>query len=271
MIGQKSIIEFINNIPDGKFPRFSIVCGPSGCGKTTLIKYINDTKIHAEYNECKTMDDVRQVCLDAPNYQSNRLYVLSGFSGLNFRTKEAILKLCEDIPQNLYIIIETNSVSDIKQTLLSRANLINMSAYSRTDLYNFCLTLENATETELNYLLDSFKTPGDILRAHNVGISSLYSFCVKVLNNIFTAHTFNCMKIADSLKLKSDGAGYDLDLFFTVLSNAALNYLQPDSAYLIIKANSNVLNKLSVSAANKLALFDSWLFEIRGVTCKLGS
>lgn len=264
MIGQKSVLDAISKISDNNFPRFNIVCGLRGSGKTTLIRYINDTKIHSSYNEINTIDEVRQIYIDAPSFIEPRLYVLNDFDSMNFRAKESILKLCEDIPPNLYLFIETNSLSNIKQTLISRANVIKLSAYTADELNSFCMTLDNATESEVNYLIESFKTPGDIIRANNIGIMQLYAFCSKVLNNIFTANTFNCMKIINSLKIKSDGDGYDLDLFFTVLMNCAKNNLPVQLAYIVINATSKALQKLNLKSLNKTMIFDDWLFEIKG-------
>lgn len=266
MIGQTKVLTEISKIADGKFPRFSVICGLRGSGKTTLIKYINDTKIHAEYNEINSIDDIRQICIDAPTYTEPRLYVLSDFDSMNFRAKESILKLCEDIPPNLYIMIETISVENIKQTLLSRANIIKLSGYSIDELTIFCNTLEGISENEISYLINAFKTPGDISRAHNCGIVSLVEFCQKVLSNIYVANTFNAMKIADSLKLKADGSGYDLDLFFTVLMNCAALTLPTNQARQLIMSTSHALQRLNMKSINKLMLFDTWLFEVKGVS-----
>lgn len=266
MIGQTKVLTEISKISDGQFPRFSIICGLRGSGKTSLIKYINDTKIHAEYNEISSIDDIRQICIDAPMYTEPRLYVLSDFDSMNFRAKESILKLCEDIPPNLYIMIETISVENIKQTLLSRANVIKLSGYTDTELTAFCHTLEGVDENEISYLISSFKTPGDIARAHSCGIRSLVEFCQKVLSNIYNANTFNAMKIADSLKLKADGQGYELDLFFTVLMNCAAISLPVDKAHQLILSTSHTLQKLNMKSINKLMLFDAWLFEVKGVS-----
>lgn len=266
MIGQTKVLTEISKIVDGQFPRFSIICGLRGSGKTTLIKYINDTKIHAEYNEISSIDDIRQICLDAPMYTEPRLYVLSDFDSMNFRAKESILKLCEDIPANLYIMIETISVENIKQTLLSRANVIKLGGYTDAELTAFCHTLEGIDENEISYLINAFKTPGDIIRAHSNGIRSLVEFCQKVLSNIYNANTFNAMKIADSLKLKADGAGYELDLFFTVLMNCAALTLPANQAHQLILSTSHALQRLNMKSINKLMLFDAWLFEVKGVS-----
>lgn len=269
IIGQTNVINILNKFDKNTFPRFSIVSGLRGSGKSLIIKYIADNILKTEINLVSSISDVRQICIDAPTFTSYRLYVLNDFDSMNFRAKESILKLCEDTPNNLYIIIETNSLENIKQTLISRANVIQLQNYSNDELSDYCHTLDDFKPEELEYLLAAFKTPGDILRAHNCGILELYSFCYKILTNIFSANMFNAMNISNKLKLKSDSQGYDLDLFFTILMHCAKFYLDMDSAENFINITSKTLTKLNnVKSLNKLMLFDAWLFEIRGVNFK---
>ena len=266
MIGQKITLDTINHYNKYNFPRFSIVSGLRGSGKTTLVNYINDNIIGADLIIVSSIADVRKIFIDAPTFVSPKLFLLGDFDSMNFRAKESILKLCEDIPNNVYIIIETNSLENIKQTLISRANIIKLQNYSNEELKEFCYTLDNFNSEELEYLLAAFKTPGDIIRAHNCNILNLYSFCYKVLNNVFTANLFNAMKISNNLKLKSDGPGYDLDLFFTVLMHCAKFYLSIEQAKLLIETTSKILRVLTTTKSiNKLMLFDCWLCELKGV------
>lgn len=266
MIGQKNILHKIDTIDEKSIPQFIVVSGLRGSGKTSIINYLNDTKIHShEIVNITSIDDIREICMSAVTFTSNRLFVLSDFDSMNFRAKESILKLCEDIPKNLFIIIETSSLENIKQTLISRAYTITLQNYTYDELYDFCSSLENINNQEIEYLLVSFKTPGDIIRARSCGILELYAFCYKVINNIFIANTFNAMKIADKLKLKSDSSGFDLDLFFTVIMNCAKYSNTVEQYRKLIFATSDALKKLNfVKSINKVALFDNWLFNVKG-------
>ena len=162
-------------------------------------------------------------------------------------------------------MIETDSLSNIKSTLVSRANVIQLQQYSDEELRQFCFTLDDLKDEELDYLIAAFKTPGDIIRAHNCGIIGLYSFCYNVINNIYNANLFNAMNIANKLKLKSDGDGFELDLFFTVLLHCAKFYLPINDALNFISITSKTLNTLSsIKTINKLMLFDTWLCSVKG-------
>ena len=268
MIGQthaKALLRGLSIIP-----QFIIVSGPTGSGKSLFIQELCKTRLNCEPIEISSIDDVRGICEAAVDLQAPTAYVLSTFDTVNFRTKEAILKLCEETPKYVYIFIETVSSSSLKQTLLSRAFLFNLEPYSTEELKRYCLTLENATETEIENIINVFNTPGNIKRAQQLGSQTFLSFCNKVANFIGTAPLGNALKISSSLKLKNDSPGYDLDLFFNAVSYYALinrDQIGLDTAYNIIKASSKITQQLlQVNSLNKQMLFDSWLLSIRGIS-----
>ena len=268
MIGQtqaKSLLRSLTVIP-----QFIIVAGAAGSGKSLFIQELCKTRLNCEPIEINSIDDVRTICESAVDLQKPTAYVLSTFDTVNFRTKEAILKLCEETPKYVYIFIETNSITSLKQTLLSRAFIFNLQPYSIEELKRYCLTLENATETEIESIINVFNTPGSIKRVQQLDTQAFLSFCNKVANFIGTAPLGNALKISNSLKLKNDSTGYDLDLFFNAVSHYALinrDQIGLDTAYNIIKASSKQTQQfLQVGSLNKQMLFDAWLLDIRGIS-----
>ena len=267
MIGQINARKLLKQLD--VLPQFVIVAGPKGSGKTLFITETCKYKLNCEPIEISSIDDVRKICETAVDIQQPKAYILGSFDNINFRTKEAILKLCEETPKHIYIFIETQSLSNVKQTLLSRAFIFNLEPYSIEELKRYCLTLENVTEAECESLISTFNTPGNIQRALNLGVSGFISFCDKVVSFISEAPFANTLKISNSLKLKADGAGYDLDLFLNAVSRRALlakDNIGVDLAYNLIKACSNISTILAQTpTVNKQMLFDSWLMKIRGI------
>lgn len=267
MIGQqkaKTLLSRLCNIP-----QFIIVSGPTGSGKTLFIQELCKSRLDCEPIEVFSIDDIRNICGTAVNIQSPKAYILSSFDTINFRAKEAILKLCEEVPPYIYIFIETKSLANVKQTLLSRAFIFELEPYSKTDLQRYCLTLTNLTEVESESLVSVFKTPGQILRASQLGVQAFIGYCSKVTSFVCTAPLGNAMKISNSLNLKSTDTGYDLDLFFECVAQQALvnwRTIGLDSAYKIIFACSKTRQQLAqTTSLNKQMLFDSWLLTIRGM------
>lgn len=267
MIGQRRVKSIIKCLK--KLPKFIIVSGPSGSGKSLFITELCKYKLGTEPIQVSSMDDIRNICTTAVSVQQDTAYVLSDFDSINFRTKEAILKLCEEPPEHIYIFIETISTANIKQTLLSRAFLFELDNYSKEDLRSFCMSIENITEAEVNTCLDLFSTPGSILRAKSMGLQEFLAFCKKTASFVSTATFGNALKISNSLKLKADGTGYDIDLFFSTVANYALNMVTElgiDTSYNIINACSKANTTLvQIPTINKQMLFDTWLMQVHGI------
>ena len=267
VIGQTKLKKLLMKLDP--LPQFIIVAGPKGSGKSLFISETCKYKLGCEPIEVDSMSAIRDICENAVDVQKPTAYVISNFDNVNFRTKEAILKLCEETPKFIYIFIETQSVANLKQTLLSRAFIFNLETYSKEDLNKYCLTLENVTEAESDSLISTFKTPGNIKRAHALGTQNFISFCDKVVSFIYEVPFGNALKISNSLKLKADSPGFDLDLFFEAIASRALlakDNLGIDAVYSIIKACSTVSIVLSQTPTiNKQMLFDSWLMKVRGI------
>lgn len=269
MIGQLNAKRLLKSLKI--LPQFIIISGPAGSGKSLFIENICRTRLNCSPVVVTSVDDVRAICVDAPVLQEPCAYVLNNFDALNFRTKEAILKLCEEPPHLVYIFIETRNISKIKQTLLSRAFVFELQPYTKEELMTYCLSLNNLTDRDSELLVGIYNTPGRILQVSQYNTSkSFLSFCDTVVKNIATVPFSNALKISNKLKLKSDAVeGYDLDIFFETISFMALQQsesLGTDLAYNIIKSCSVILQKYSqVSTLNKQMLFDSWVMQIRGL------
>ena len=268
MIGQTTIKKTLQTLI--KIPQFIIVTGASGSGKSLLIESICKTKLKCNPTYVESMDDIKQIFINAVTAVEPQAYSLHEFDTLNFRAKEAILKLCEDIPNNIYIFIETNNLITVKQTLISRAFIFELEPYSKDQLIKYCLTLENATEADTERLTNIFETPGLIKRANSLNVQEFLNFCNIVSLNLKKVPLSNAMKISNSLKLKAASTGYDLDLFFIAVRYYAYinkDTLGIDFAYTIISTCSKILYNLYISASlNKQMLFDNWLLRIRGGT-----
>jgi len=72
------------------------------------------------------------------------------------------------------------------------------------------------------------------------------------------------------LKLKKDDNGFDLKFIMERVKILALNYMQDNKLHIqvgfdIIYATTEALKKVDVRGINQLALFDSWILELRGL------
>ena len=269
MIGQYELKRAL--IDRQTLPQFMIISGPAGSGKSLLINNLCKVKLNCDPIEISTIDDVRDICLNAVSLQKPQAYVLNTFDTVNFRTKESILKLCEEPPKHVYIFIETRNLARIKQTLTSRATVFDMLHYSKDELRQYCLTLDNMTDSECESIINICNTPGRVRQIHEYsGGKPFIAFCNTVVSNISKVPFSNALKISNKLKLKADAKeGYDIDIFFETVSTLALQNVETigiDIAYNIISSCSKALQSYyQTPSLNKQMLFDTWVMNIRGI------
>lgn len=142
LVGQNHNKELIDN---GKLDNanFIIIRGPRNYGKTYLAMYIANHYSMDYINLDYKVDTIRQLVSSSRN-NNNCLYHFSDFDKSSPAAKAALLKIAEETPKGIKIVIST-SAANILDTLLSRGYVINMEPYSNEDIseYGNMLNLDN--------------------------------------------------------------------------------------------------------------------------------
>ena len=144
LVGQKSNKELIDNGGLNN-ASFIMIKGPTNYGKTYLTKYI------ANYYEMdyilldNKVDTIRSL-VESSNKNNNCLYHLKDFHKSSPAAKAALLKIAEETPKGVKIVVTTNAYNFL-ETLTSRAYLISMQPYNSDEIeeYNEKLMLNEET------------------------------------------------------------------------------------------------------------------------------
>lgn len=268
VIGQEALISEIDDLcVNNNFPKVSTIIGRAGCGKTHIANYISQ-KLEAQIIEINSIDDIRDIIESAPNFMHNIVALITSFEALNFRAKEALLKLCEDTPNRLYIIIEVTNSSMYDDRFKNRSQIFTLSPYSKTQMHDICALFKpDITDSEFKTAISVYGTPKDIKEALNYGLDSIFSFANKVMLNIQNANEYNAMKIAESLSLKQNDGKLSFNLFFKALQNLAFAQYKKtrnNNDYRFFCATSDAYNSLiNTNRINKRCVFDKWILDIK--------
>lgn len=143
-MGQKNNKELIEN---GGLDNanFIIIKGPVGYGKTYLTKYIaNHYGLNYVLLDNK-VETVREL-VENSDKNNNCLYHLKDFDKSSPAAKSALLKIAEETPKGIKIVI-TTSAYNFLETLTSRAYIMNIQPYFEEEIleYNVNLMLEQGT------------------------------------------------------------------------------------------------------------------------------
>lgn len=90
----------------------------------------------------------------------------------------------------------------------------------------------------------------------------------KVTDNLEVVSVANMFKIANKVKLKETQEGYDLRLFWRMFVNICIDRLRTNVLLYgnWVRVTTKKLGALQITGANKSALFDSWLIDIKEVS-----
>lgn len=268
LIGQNNLKNKLNNLYNtNKFPQVFAIIGKSGQGKTKMVNFIiNLLSINKVY-EINSIDDIRNAIMTIPNLTENAILHITSFENLNFRAKETLLKLCEDIPNHLYIAIEVTDTYAFEDRYYNRSYTFNLEPYSRDEIIDIVkLFKNNINDDELNKLLFMSSSPKDMENIINFGIENTFDFIDKILKNITKAQPYNSMKIYNNLSAKLGDNKMPMSLFFSLLKNVSFRqflktnndelfklFLSSNSCYELFISNPNI---------NKRALFDNFILSL---------
>ena len=134
----KTILE--NQINTGNLKRVYLFCGSAGTGKTTsariIANQINEYKGRPYEMDCAShngIDDVRKIvddCRSRPIGTKYKIYILDEVHMLSMQAWNGLLKLLEEPPEFIIIIMCTTDPQKIPATILSRVQRFNFSKIS---------------------------------------------------------------------------------------------------------------------------------------------
>ena len=182
VVGQEHVTTtLINSIDLNQTSHAYLFTGPRGVGKTTMArvlakamnctltpnccmqpkgnrnfcdncKSINDGNmidlIEIDAASNRSIDDIRDIkekSLFAPNIGNCKVYIIDEAHGLTGPAQQAFLKLLEEPPKNVIIILATTEINSIPQTIISRCQRFD---FSRINLEQMSSHLKLISDSE---------------------------------------------------------------------------------------------------------------------------
>lgn len=258
MIGQNKNKEIILNWAlTRSVPRFILIEGVKGSGKFTLAQYISKS-LHLDYALVDTSkSDITNVIESSYLMHDKYCYIVRDIDCMSDSAKNALLKITEEPPNQIYFIMTVNDINNIPSTIISRATLIRIEPYSMQELRNF---------TQNDLILKYFSVPGDILKWENDNINEFINFCDESVNIVTLRSGVETLQITNRLKIKQDQDGFDPAMFINVFSTklrTKLKFRNASDAIKFTNYTSEVKHKLSNKSIKKDSLIDTYLLWVR--------
>lgn len=159
VIGQSKTVLLLNQLVATSFPHTSIFTGVHGTGKTTLARIVanvlstKDDIMEVDAASNNTIDDVRRILEWSRYYpkvaNSVKVLILDEVHMLSLSAFNGLLKLIEEPPAYLYIMMCTTELDKVIATIKSRSMIFNLQLVSTSELYNYIKAV--ADKESFNY------------------------------------------------------------------------------------------------------------------------
>lgn len=270
MIGQKNVLANIDNMKE--LPHFMLILGDKGSGKKTLVKeIIHKIGWYSYYCPDNKVETIRTAIHCMYKVSAPTIFIMTDVDDMSVASKNVLLKVMEECPRNVYIIMTVCNRQNVLNTVLSRAYIQTMDTYSKDEILEYALSKQ--TDFDSNIVWELCRTPGDVDLLFSMGADEFYKYVEKVIDNIAYVSISNVFKLTSKIALKPDAEGYDLKMFLTAIQRVCSKHIQEiedkeERNYWIeaVKVTSNTLSMLnSVTGINKTMLLDVWILNIRKV------
>lgn len=275
IVGQKNLTKLIDNqIKSGDFPRFSIIVGDYGSGKKTLANYIIDKmKVTINYNSGISVSQIRDAIAQMHKTVDKSVFTFFDADNMSAQAENALLKVSEETPNNVYIIMTVSDISSILPTIKSRAIIYHIPPYSIAELLEYAHEVIKAKYDD-DIISQLCETPGEINLLYERDAEALWEYAYKAIDNIAEVGGANAFKMANKIDFKGDDVEkFDMQLFLKAFRQICTEKMS-DAVIDGDKDNINkygagidvvnhIIQQLHITSINKSALFDMFILDIR--------
>lgn len=268
MIGQVKLLNSLEKLV-GNFPKFLILVGEKGSGKKTICKEIcRKLSLQIVTSDIK-INTIRDTIELARTQTDPIMYLIPDADNMSVGAKNCLLKVLEEPPHNAYFIMTLRNINNTLPTIISRAVSFELDNYSKEELINYRTYkgYNDKFDDIVKYICNS---TGDVDELFKYDVKEFYQFVTCVIENIHIPKNGNAFKITTKIKNKEDDKGFEFALILNTLRQLFIRKAKDlkDKKFLLCSIIcSNYLGKLRNTSANKQALCDMWIMDIRRVLC----
>lgn len=262
LIGQQNLLQQFQQLKD--LPALTILLGPKGSGRTFFSEYVTKLRGMTYIKVNNKISDIRQMIEDTRVLSLPTVYYIENADEITIQAANAMLKIAEEPPKNLYIMLGLTSTENILPTIISRGRVFRMDSYSKAELETYFNKLDLAV-TDTPRLLNCISNLGELNECLLYDFDEAYNYTELVFNNILEVNTGNSFKISNKIAFKNTDTGIPVNIFFNIMLDILRTHLQ-DNVQLInkmLKFTLQTRQELNRKGANKKLVFNCWVLNIR--------
>lgn len=165
IVGNQDVIDYLKEalaeqVEEGTFPHVTLLHGPTGCGKTTIARIIArdlGCELEMDFNEVDSsnfrgIDTVRHI-IDNSRYKALsggiRVWLIDEVHGMTRDAQNALLKLLEDSPDDVYFILCTTDPMKLLKTVRGRCIELKVNPLNETQMRGLLRSIVKSEEDKL--------------------------------------------------------------------------------------------------------------------------
>ena len=207
MIGQEKIVNELFSYQLKNLPKTIMLLGESGCGKHTLAEELAN---HFSLPLIDITENISPELLNEIKIRSIPSFYLISVNDLTEKNQNSILKFIEEPGDNTFVILLSNSVYGLLDTVVNRCAIYEFQKYTAEELNQ--IIGEKVSEEVLNVCA----TPGQ-LKVTLKNYDDLNSLCNTMVTKMDKANFSNALSIVSKINLKDEYDKFDLNVFLRVL------------------------------------------------------
>jgi len=271
IIGHKNIIDSINNRKlNDSFSHANLIVGNDGIGKSVLAKYMAAQIINkrddienidiVKYSPSSSsfgVDDVRNIIneVNKKPYEGNRkVLILYKCDKLTVQAQNALLKTIEEPPKGVYLILLSDSLEMILDTIQSRCQIYKLTPLSKEDILTYIQGKysELTAEDKKSALAYSAGVPGKVDRFIGDGnLKKLRDICIELFEDILKREKDLVLKYEELFKNSKDDKLELLDILLSYIRDIMLFKELSDSELIVNFDKAEKLKSISIGISYK--------------------
>jgi DNA polymerase-3 subunit delta' len=289
IIGHKNIIDNINNRKlNDSFSHANLIVGNDGVGKSIIAKYISNQIIDGRNNAESAdivryypssssfgVDDVRNIINEVnkkPYESDKKVLILYRCDKLTTQAQNALLKTIEEPPKGVYLILLSDSLEVILDTIKSRCQIYKLTPLNKEDilLYIEDKYADLTSEDKKSALAYSAGVPGKVDRfIGDENLKSLRDICIELFEDILKREQGIILKYGEMFKNSKDNKIELLDIILSYIRDIMI-FKELNNSELIV--NFDKLYKIKdISRGMSYKKLDSMLEYIKEARINLNS
>lgn len=271
IVGHKNIIESINNRKlNDSFSHANLIVGNDGIGKSILAKYIaaqiinrrddiENVDIVKYYPSSISfgVDDVRNVINEVgkkPYEGDRKVLILYKCDKLTIQAQNALLKTIEEPPKGVYLILLSDSLEMILDTIQSRCQIYKLTPLGKEDILDY---LEDKypklpPDEKKSALAYSAGVPGKADRfIGDENLKKLRDICIELFEDILNREKGLVLKYEELFNNSKDDKFELLDILLSYIRDIMLFKELNDSELIVNFDKIESLKNISIRIAYK--------------------